>query len=679
MKNSTDSGKPRIVDAKSVKLSDIPQLHFARPNKNTRTGKKKVFVSEICAFDIETTVIDEINQAVMYIWQFAIENTVFIGRTWNEFQQFIRLLKICANGYNILCYVHNLSYEFQFLTGIWEFSNEDVFCTESRKILYCVHDFIEFRCSYLLSNMSLAEMTRKYNVEHQKLSGEQFDYSVKRYSWTPITEEEKAYCVYDVLGVVESVHAIMDLYNDTVYTIPLTSTGFVRREVKKAMRTYTPLIKKIYPSYDVFRLLRAEFRGGNTHANRYFAGEIIDRCGNSYDIASSYPSAQCNRLYPMTPFEKIVFPSASLIDRLIDHNKACLFTARFYNIALRDKYWSVPYIPIAKCSYWRGVVNDNGRVLQADEIEITLTDVDWKIIVSQYTFEIEIDIGYKSAYGKLPQGIIDCNIEYFKGKTELKGIEGQELYYNKNKSLLNSIYGMTCQSPCKKEILFENHLYIDSEEYTEEELLHMARKRAFVAYQFACWTTSHARAALEQGIKICGENLLYVDTDSCKTIGTADFTQYNKEQERLSMESGLYAVDKFGVTHYGGVFEHDGEFTRFCTHGAKKYAYEDASGLHLTVSGVGKKRGAQSLLNSGGLVAFQEGYIFHNCGKTQSIYNDENYGIYEIDEHEIEITRNVVIEEKDYTLSRTDDYNEIIKQSKQFLYKMEKLLKSTDL
>lgn len=670
-----------VIDVKTISLKAFPELHFKRPNRNSRQGRRGcIYASEVCAFDIETTTLQDVNQSIMYIWQFAIEDRVYIGRTWEEFKKFLSYLRILSNGNRIICFVHNLSYEFQFLSGIFHFDNKDVFCTESRKILYCVlNEWLEFRCSYLLSNMSLAEMTSKYNVEHKKLSGSDYDYSLNRFPWTPMSDSEIEYCVHDVLGLVESVHAIMNLYNDTLYTLPLTSTGFVRREVKQAMRPFHKLIQDCYPDYELFKLLRAEFRGGNTHANRYYAGEVIRKPGNSYDISSSYPSAQCNKEYPVSTFREIVAPSAALIDRMIDKGRALILRIRLTGVALRDPYWSVPYIPIAKCINWNGVRNDNGRVLSADLVELAVTDIDWRIIVAEYSFKsVEILQGYKSNYGPLPDGIIKCNIEYFKAKTELKGVAGQELYYMKSKNLLNSIYGMSCQNPAKALILFEDCLYLEDQEKTEEELLQAAQKNAFIVYQFACWTTSRAREALEEGIKICGDQLLYVDTDSCKVIGERDFSGYNEEQKRLALKSGLYATDRKGVTHYGGVFEHDGSFTEFCTLGAKKYCYTDPAGeLHLTVSGVGKRKGAAALVAAGGIDAFRPGFVFRRCGKTGSVYNDGHFGSYTIDGHQLDITRNVVIEDKDYTLAVTEEYEEVLKQSKQFLYKMGQLLKST--
>ena len=47
--------------------------------------------------------------------------------------------------------------------------------------------------------------------------------------------------------------------------------------------------------------------------------------------------------------------------------------------------------------------------------------------------------------------------------------------------------------------------------------------------------------------------------------------------------------DPSGQIHYMGVFETENTADRFITWGAKKYAYEDHNGLHLTVASVGKR------------------------------------------------------------------------------------------
>ena len=161
-------------------------------NERRKCNRSK-YRNVICAFDIETTRLDDDN-SIMYIWMFAIgKHDVYIGRTWQEFEDFIhRIESQIKSGEKLVTLTHNLSYEFFYLRTIYNFSPDEVFALKSRKIAKCTmfDGKIEFRCTYIHSNMSLAEYTKKMNVEHQKLSGDDFDYSVKRYPDTPLTEDE---------------------------------------------------------------------------------------------------------------------------------------------------------------------------------------------------------------------------------------------------------------------------------------------------------------------------------------------------------------------------------------------------------------------------------------------------------------------------------------------------------
>ena len=101
----------------------------------------------------------------------------------------------------MLVYVHNLSYEFQYLSGIWKFEESDIFATDVRKPLYCRMGNLELRCSYRLAGESLKGWAKHMGVDHQKL--EDFDYTEKRYPWSPLTDLEYQYCWNDVISVVE--------------------------------------------------------------------------------------------------------------------------------------------------------------------------------------------------------------------------------------------------------------------------------------------------------------------------------------------------------------------------------------------------------------------------------------------------------------------------------------------
>ena len=143
----------------------VEQTPTIRRGRKNHGGSHLKYKDVVCAFDIETTALHTIEQSVMYIWMFAYgEDYVCIGRTWEEFMDFsFRLTNPLKASESIAVYVHNLSYEFQFLKGIYQFDTEEVFAVNKRKVLKATMfaDRLEFRCSYLHSNMSLADYTSK--------------------------------------------------------------------------------------------------------------------------------------------------------------------------------------------------------------------------------------------------------------------------------------------------------------------------------------------------------------------------------------------------------------------------------------------------------------------------------------------------------------------------------------
>ena len=681
-----------------VKCADFqPEQYFSKPPllKNRRGnpgGKKRHYIGITTAFDIETTLIDDIQQSVMYIWQWQFgEDYTVIGRTWDEFLDLQKRIKaVLPDNRWLVVYVHNLSYEFQFLKGIYQFFPDDIFAVASRKLVKAdMWGCFEFRCSYKLTNMSLKQFTSKMKVEHQKLSGEEFNYSLKRYPWTSLSDEEVEYCINDVLGLVEAINALMDRDGDTLQTIPLTSTGYVRRNAKRALKdgsVHHNFVFSILPDIETYRALREAFRGGNTHANRYYAGDIVENV-HSADRSSSYPAVMCNCEFPMSEFIPIMKKDLNpdYISRCIKiRHKALLLRIGIKNLRLCDPFWGCPYLSKDKCRNIHKAVDteDNGRILEAEYLETTITDIDLKIIMEEYQGEIIFLQGWYASYKKLPSPLINEVIKYYKDKTELKGVKGQEIYYDKAKALLNSLYGMMAQDPVKHNLIFQQvGDWEEDSSLTDEEILGKSNQRAFLAYQWGVWVTAHSRDALERGIRLVheteGADFIYCDTDSVKYTGLVNWSGYNMDRVAECKESGSMAADPAGVTHYMGVFETEDlkdtgvAYRYFKTLGAKKYAYveREGEGVHCTIAGVNKKKGGAELDKFGGLSAFAEGFVFREAGGTQAVYNDApEVNHVDIEGHSLPVTANVAILPSEYTLGITGEYERIIKYSKKYLY-----------
>lgn len=637
---------------------------------NPGTKKKAKYKDIITAFDIETTRIREIEQSVMYIWQwqFGTEYTV-IGRTWEQFKTFAEnIVQALKEGESLCVFVHNLSYEFQFLRGIYPFEKEEIFALDSRKVLkLTMWEQIEMRCSYLHCNMGLSEYTAKMGTEHGKLSGEEFDYSKQRFSWTELTDKEMDYVTNDVLGLVEAIEIEMKHDGDNLYSFPLTSTGYVRRDAKQAMRQVShTFVRNQLPEYKTYQLCREAFRGGNTHANRYYAGIVLHNV-KSADRSSSYPDVLCNCQFPVSSFFHAGGVTYSELLELINvRKKAVLMRVSMTNVRLRDEYWGSPYLSRDKCRNIHNALYDNGRILQADYIETTITDIDFKIILSEYDFDdfVPFDVAH-ARYGILPPPLLDIIIKYYETKTGLKNVEGQELYYMKSKNKINSIYGMMAQDPVKQTIDFINEDFIKHAD-NPEELLIASNKKAFLCYQWGVWTTAWARYRLEEGIRLAADGFIYCDTDSVKYTGNIDWNAYNKERIKDSKHTGAFAKDPQGIIYYMGVYESEGEYHEFSALGAKKYCYRETEtdSLHITIAGVTKKKGGKELEKAGGIEAFKPGFIFREAGGTEAVYNDvPEITKYTVEGHEIDITANVVLRDSTYTLGITAEYERLLEIS----------------
>lgn len=475
----------------------------------------------------------------------------------------------------------------------------------------------------------------------------------------------------------------------------------MRRDVKRAIQKLPHgYIGKQLPNYHTYRLLREAFRGGNTHASRFYAGHRIDLPVICRDFSSSYPNVMLNMRFPITPFREITLESTEVdhIINLIGKGKAVICRIAMYDVELSNPFWPVPYLSRDKCRNILNPVYDNGRIISADYLETTVTDIDLLILLDEYGSEktkIEVMEAEFASYGYIPEEIKSVIRGYFIDKTRLKGVVSQEgledplIYYNQAKSLLNSIYGLTAQSPVKLEDCYIGGDYVTGIHYHDEQgekqfmtwddaelqaldIYRIAHdeniEKSTMPYQWGVWVTSWARYNLEQAIKLCGTQFIYCDTDSVYYWGKVDFTEFNKAAMKLSMKSRAYADDSKGKRHYMGVMELDKEVDAYKTMGAKKYAYMQEGQLHITIAGVSKSKGAAELTAYAeanglrdGLDAMQENFIFADAGGTESIYNDYPIELLELDGHAVYVPTNVAIKPSSYKIGLGWDYRELIK------------------
>lgn len=573
--------------------------------------------------------------SIMYIWMFGINDTVYYGRTWEELKEF--LAKIYKNiPEKKILFIHNLTFEFQFLRSVLNVSN--VFARTKRKVINCLltdYNF-ECRCTYMMSNISLDKLAKTFKLPVKKLVGN-LDYNVIRTPKTKLTDKELAYCENDCLVVYEYIKMELGTYL-RVDKIPKTSTGKVRRELQelvyKDLGYRRKTRKAINTDPHIYNLLIQAFMGGYTHANWIYANEVIKDV-DSYDFTSSYPYVMTCFKYPMSEFVPDNIKTVDDMFRLY----AYLLVVKFKNI--KSKYWN-NIISSSKCRDISGAKYDNGRIMEAKELTMTLTDIDFKLILDFYECEYEILESYSALYSYLPKLLINFILDKYVTKTKLKNVEGEEVNYQRQKALFNSIYGMTVTNTIRNDVEYDNGEWIETPLKNEEiiEKLEKEHKKGFLSFSTGVYVTAWARYNLLTNLRKLDKFQIYADTDSLKVYKGYDkkvISDYNKQvKERIIYVSKMLNIpinkyqpeDIKGVKHLLGVFECETKegkkftYDEFITQGAKKYAVKQGDKITITVAGVPKENGSLAIKD---LEEFRDDFMFKSSitGKQTLIYIDE--------------------------------------------------------
>lgn len=612
-------------------LNDINIGIVSKFDNYSKTVKKYFNIES--AFDIETSSVmleNEQKFAFMYEWTFGIKDKNFIcyGRTWEEFKDLCRQLQeyfLLDSEHILVVYVHNLSYEFQFMRKYFNWL--DVFAVDERKPVKALCSYgIEFRDSYILSGYSLEKLAENL-VSHniKKLVGD-LDYNLTRTHITELTENELAYCNNDVEIVLAYINEQIDQYGN-ITKIPMTNTGRVRNFVKDKCyfteknhrksskgkyQRYKELMNELTLTTGEYTMLKRCFMGGFTHASMLYSGKLLHDVA-SIDFTSSYPYVMLSEKFPMSKPEKVNPTKEQFLKWVNDDNVGLMFVVRFKG--LQSKLSFETYLSESKCDVLENPIINNGRVFKADTVQTTITDIDFKIMYKCYTWDsIEIANVHKFYMQYLPKPILLAIVELYEKKTTLKDVSGKEVEYLVNKGMLNSVYGM-----CVTDIVRDNISYKDDwqlEKYTIEMMNEQIEKynsssNRFLYYPWGVWVTAYARKNLWNGILEIGIDYVYSDTDSVKFLNYEKHIEYINRYN-LDVERKLKKMCKFrqieferlkpktikGVEKMIGVWDFEGIYTHFKTLGAKRYLVRSKKDekLHLTVAGLSKQNGVEYML-----------------------------------------------------------------------------------
>lgn len=651
---------------------DLTQLN------SVKSGKYKKYLSECICLDTETSHNhdSENSECWVYQWCFSFNGGLYYGRTpfelCEKLKSIVDYYDLNKTKTKLLVYVHNLSYDYSYLLMALKkyFGNpKSILATSNHKVFMASYKCgLEFRCSYKLSNDSLDRWSKKLNTQHKKLVGS-INYNIIRNQRDRLYKNDWKYMVYDVIVLDECIKAQLKLYNDNLASIPLTSTGYIRREILRKYKGqghhyYLTKDMKAFKNtrldYDTYIACRSEFSGGLTHGNRYYIDKHLHGNIAHYDFRSHYPSQQRVQKFPMSKLT--LYSNDGNYEDLKKRSHKFMFLCEcFITDGIVDKNCTLPYMQLShvikETTKGFKYLDDNGRVVCfKGTCRMWLEFREVELLKRQYTFgTFIIKKVYCSMLGYLPKYMTDTIDMFYKGKSDFKQkvkdlqkahadivyIINAELDLMKSKNGLNGIYGVSATDPIKQEIKLNGNEW-STIHNTKEDVIKKLDKfydspNSCMRYQWGIYTTIMARLELIELYELIESipthhehgNFIYADTDSIFFFTNDEIEKaiekWNQEKYQDAINMGAYITTESGKDIVYHQFEKEDEIiTDFKFLHTKCYCYcTDDGEMHTTIAGVQKyKHGITNSQELKSIDNLTNGFVFSKCGGTTSKYVD---------------------------------------------------------
>lgn len=655
----------------------LPILTFKEQQKNHKITK---YATKYICLDTETSHTDN-TTAWVYQWAAKLSSLYVYGRKPSEIIDFMRIVAEhyqLSTDKKIILYIHNASYDIQYIKLFLRQYDPtaEFLAIDSHSIIQC--DVLGFKiiCSYKLTNMSLAALSENYAETYIKAVGE-IDYNITRYQDDELTAEDWFYMFSDVASQDDGINGYLKMQGYRyAFNAPITSTGFVRANCRKAARndeTWHDEFMKCRLDLEQYNLCRQGFMGGVCIASFKYSNKTIrsDKLRHK-DFTSSYPARQCLDYFPVgVPMWYGRIDSVAELEKLCD-KYCCVFVLTLDDVHIK-KGVTAPCIPSSKCIHKEDYLKLNGKIVEASTLTMVVTELDYKWIKRQYDYNEAIGVDKMLIFerGPMPKWLIKEVFEYFKNKCTLKEIN--ELLYVKSKNMLNGIYGMTATAIIREIFKMNADYELEKRAQSDDEKQTALNKyyrsyNNFMPYQYALWTTAHARDALFTMIECVGyDNFLYCDTDSVFYIETPEnalrMEEYRQKCIDKAIRGGAYVGDK-----YLGEPTDEPTLRAFRAIHAKCYAMEEYNKktgkfeLNVVIAGIPKKatkwKNGKPVIKTnaeelGDIDNLKDGFTFKHCGGTRCVYNERPITTMNINGHMTELASSAVIENIEKEISDT--------------------------
>ena len=431
---------------------------------------------------------------------------------------------------NPLIYFHNLKYDGSYIVW-WLYAHGYTYddeLTEQNTFRTCISDMgqwyfvevciykhkkakyiIKFQDSLKKIPLPVRDIPQAFGFADEEAKGE-IDYDEYRPVGHLPTEDELTYLRGDVVIVAKALKQL----EEQGFT-KMTNSGDAFYAWKKSLQTEQAISKGIKPDHnyrqhfpllpiEVDDYIRRAYRGGWTYVNPRFAGELITKPVEVWDINSMYPDKMRNKYLPVgepTFFEGKPQPN----------KYQCYIVRIMINFEIKKDH--LPCIQLKNSFLFNPT--DYIDSSKDQEIEMVVTNVDLSLIFAQYHVKsIKYIDGY---YFRKYRGYFEKHIDSQMAIKEAS--TGGKRYVAKLR--MNTVYGKTATSPRKKSKIpyLEDDVlkfYFSEEKVEEPEYTALA-----------VFITSWARHDIIKDAQNNYDRFIYCDTDSLHMLKREDGQEPN--------------------------------------------------------------------------------------------------------------------------------------------------------
>lgn len=368
-----------------------------------------------------------------------------------------------------------------------------------------------FRDSTKHLNHTLSALGEKAGLRKLEMSDEDYSW-VRPIGYSP-TAEEIAYVKRDV-QILSKVLDHIDWKSRTlsssvwkIFLDKLPVYGAPKRLAKEHGCNPRKNFDSWFPELDSIEnsILREAYFGGLCRLNPKLRAREIRAPGRVFDVNSMYPSVLLEE--PLPYGEPIYYEGSGLPPE-------GLWVARVA-VQVSLKYDGVPCIRVKEDRLF-----SNPDILEANELELTLTSVDYALYREMYDLQL-LDVCWCYQF-RATKGVFEPYINLFKEVKAWSARDSVDRF--QAKQYLNRLvgkFGVTAH-------IMANTIELNEDGKIEYQPLYLPRDRGDSRgpwgkkhgyLPLAIFVNAYGRARMARAVKLAGDRFLYCDTDSLHVLG----------------------------------------------------------------------------------------------------------------------------------------------------------------